>query len=126
MPPKSTVKRKSDAQDTAGPSKKARAADSESQPAAVLVDSIRTNKQGFTVPEGDDNIRQTLIMLADYAHALELKLADAETAKAHAIAAAPPKKTREQLEAAAEKIRHVASSGICKLMTVSLRLIMSC
>ena len=120
MPPKSTKKRKSDAQDVAGPSKKARTSDCEPQPdfAAKLVDSILANKQGFTVPDGEDNIRETLVMLADYA--LQLRLENAKHAAADSTSGAPLKKTREDLEAAVQKLRKAIRSGICKMMTVGL------
>ncbi|KAI0089183.1 hypothetical protein BDY19DRAFT_993402 [Irpex rosettiformis] len=111
MPPKSTGKRKSDAQAVAGSSKKTRT----EPPAAILVDSILADKQGWALPEEEDDVRQTLVMLAEYAHALKLELASAEAAKENSVAAAP-KKTRAELEAAADKIRRSANSGICKMM----------
>ncbi|KAI0787187.1 hypothetical protein BC629DRAFT_496645 [Irpex lacteus] len=113
MPPK----RKSDAR---GPSTsknlKARTSTTDIHPAATLVDSILANKQACTLPQGEASTRQTLVQLAEYAHALKLELAEAQTANATMVPALK-KKTLEELEAAADKIRNAANSGICKQMS---------
>ncbi|KAF9037816.1 hypothetical protein BDZ89DRAFT_1157256 [Hymenopellis radicata] len=90
-------KRKSDASTSGPAAKKAR----------LMVDAILADTSNYPVPEDDDDARQSLVELAKYARSLEDQIA----------ASQPQAKSADQLEAAAEKLRKAARSGIKKQMT---------
>ncbi|KAF8076719.1 hypothetical protein FPV67DRAFT_1406546 [Lyophyllum atratum] len=96
-------KRKSGAS-TSASAKKARLAH------AAAADSVRdilADTANFPVPEGEDEIRRSLLELAVYARSLEEQI---EASK-------PKEMSPQQLNAAAEKLRAAARSGIRKQMT---------
>lgn len=75
-----------------------------------MVDAILSDTDNYPIPEDDEDARLSLVNLAKYARSLEDELA----------ASKPQPKSSTQLEAAAEKLRSAARSGIKKQMTVSL------
>ena len=98
-------KRKSDGSSTA-PKKKARAPARSKDPhafARAIVTSIIASPETFDLPEGDDDVRQTLVSLATYAKTLE-----------------PVEKSPSQIAAEVDRLRRAAVSGIKKQMSVSL------
>jgi len=103
-----TKKRKSDASSSG--SKRARTND-ENMSAQSLVAAILTNSKAYPIPDDERAVRQTLVDLAQYARALEQEVVTKP--------AGPAPKTEEQIEAAAQKLRNAAWSGIRKQMTVS-------
>lgn len=102
-----TKKRKSDG--ASGASKKARVTD-ENAAARALVSTILKDTEGYEAPS---DAREALVELAIYARSLE------QAANKGGDASTKVAKTPEQIEAAAEKIRRAAASGIKKQMTVS-------
>lgn len=101
----SSTKRKPDAKPTAA-AKKARLAHSV---AKENIESIVTDSDNFPIPESTKAIQKLLLEVALYARSLEEEIQ----------ASKPKAKTKEELEAAAEKLRNAARSGIRKQMTVS-------
>ena len=98
-------KRKSDGS-SAAPKKRARSSASSKDTHAVareLVASINASPETFDLPEGDDDVRQTVLSLATYAKALE-----------------PAEKSPSQIAAEVDRLRRTAVSGIKKQMSVSL------
>lgn len=124
MPPRTSTKRKSAAKDAVGPSKKARA-DSEADIedfdlekedrayTARIVNTILADPEGYELPDGDIDTQDAMICLARYARYLEEELAKAKASAPVVVAQTP-----EQLQAAAEKLRRSAVSGIEKQMSV--------
>lgn len=110
-----TRKRKSDATDGAAAPKKARSSTGAHADAVALVDAILADRENYPVDEDEDAIRADFVRLAEYARALEQMAASAPPA---AAAAAPKVKSKEELEAEAEKVRNAALKGILKQMTV--------
>lgn len=106
-----TRKRKSDTGAKAGPSKKAREADPHAS-AAALVNAIIANPTGYTIPDDDEEIRGTIIELAEYARALETQAASGGSAA--------PQKTKAQIADEAERLCRVVNGGIKKQMGVGL------
>lgn len=101
-----STKRKSDAS-TSAASKKARLAHAAT---AEVVQTILDEGTKYLLPENDDDIVKSFIALAEYARSLEEQVA----------ATKPKVKAPEDLEAAAQKLRKAAVSGIKKQMTVCL------
>jgi hypothetical protein len=119
MPTASSKKRKSDAQNAPESSKKARISENERSDTAQLVDNVlKSAKKGGDLATHTLDPVQKILMLANYARALELDLVDARASQA--TPSSPQEKTQAELEEAAEKIRRSAVSGICKQMTVDL------
>ena len=106
MPPK----RKSDT--TGGSAVKKAHVDTSHAAAVALVNAILADPDDFDLPEDDDAVRDDLIALAKYARALQGGF--------KAAPAGPAKKSPEELEAAAEKLRKAAVAGIKKQMNVRL------
>ncbi|KAH9950921.1 hypothetical protein B0H21DRAFT_776327 [Amylocystis lapponica] len=79
--------------------------------AITLVNDILADPQGFPLDDDDDAVRQSLVDLAQYARALE------GAAASGSGSAQKAKRTPEELEEAAEKVRKAAHSGIKKQMT---------
>ncbi|KAF8590986.1 hypothetical protein K439DRAFT_1644501 [Ramaria rubella] len=103
-------KRGSDASNAQKPNKKARTNHSSAQ---SLVKSIVASPDGFVLPSSPEDTRDALVDLAQYINSLESELKDVKKANE------PVKKTPEELESLAEKIRRAARSGIknCKTGT---------
>lgn len=101
----SSTKRKSDAKTTAA-AKKARLAHSV---AKENIESIVNDPDNFLIPESTKAIQKLLLEVALYARSIEEEIQ----------ASKPKVKTKEELKAAAEKLRNAARSGIRKQMTVS-------
>ncbi|RDB19942.1 hypothetical protein Hypma_012854 [Hypsizygus marmoreus] len=99
----SSTKRKSDAS-TSASAKKARLANAA---AAETVRSILADTANFSVPEGEAGMRKALVELAQYTRSLEKEV----------LASKPKEKSSEEIDAAAEKVRAAARSGIRKQMT---------
>lgn len=120
-----TTKKRAAPSETSQPSKKARldADPASDMDAPTLVNAILADTEAYHISVDEAATRQTLVVLAKYAKALEGQLA-VSTAAAAAVVA-KPKKTKEQIQEAAEKLRNVAVSGIQKQMSVSLRLVLS-
>lgn len=89
------------------PSKKTRTENNHDVTRAVVSD-ILADPDAYPVPEDDVEIRKLLVNLAQYARALEGQVA----------ASASQEKSKENLEAATEKIRKAAAAGIKKQMSV--------
>ncbi|KAI0746678.1 hypothetical protein C8Q80DRAFT_1220000 [Daedaleopsis nitida] len=105
---------------TAPPAKKARG-NSAHAATLALVNSILANPKGYPISGSEDVVRKSLVDLASYARSLELQLAGGAGAVAgssKAAAAPKPAKSQAELEAAAEKLRKAAVSGIKKQMSV--------
>ena len=100
----STNKRKSDAS-TSNAKKKARGG-VDHEYAKTLVTDILANR--YVLPEDDDTIQQHLINLASYTRSLEQNV----------NVLLPQKKSKKELEAAAEKLADACNSGIRKQMQV--------
>ncbi|KAL1941659.1 hypothetical protein VTO73DRAFT_7098 [Trametes versicolor] len=86
----------------------------------ALVNSILANPKGYPISGNEEVVRKSLVELAKYARSLEEQVADAGAPVAgssKAAAAAKPAKSPAELEAAADKIRRAAQSGIKKQMT---------
>ncbi|KAH9846399.1 hypothetical protein C2E23DRAFT_907826 [Lenzites betulinus] len=108
------------------PAKKARGAAANSAIVAV-VNSILANPKSYPISGNEDAVRKSLVDLAKYARTLEERIAEltasgapvAGSSKAVAVtvAVAKPAKSQAELEAAADKIRHAAQSGIKKQMS---------
>lgn len=111
MPPK----RKSDA-DSSAPAKKARASTAHAS-AAALVHTILADPDAFPIPDDAVAVRASFAALAEYARSLE---GAGAAAISNAGSSTVRAKTQEELEAAAEKIRKAAHSGIRKQMTWKL------
>ena len=111
------TKRKSTGQDNASSSaKKARASDAHAT-AKALISDVLDASENYELPEDDDAIIGNLQALARYARYLEEQLNSADIAAPETATATASKKTPEQLEEAAEKIRAAAVKGIKKQMT---------
>ncbi len=109
----------------AAPAKKARGNAGHAATVA-LVNSILANPKGYPISGNEEVVRKSLVNLASYARSLEQQLAGgsaaaatAGTSKAAAAVVARPAKSQAELEAAAEKLRKAAVSGIKKQMSVS-------
>ncbi|KAJ8594022.1 hypothetical protein M405DRAFT_930448 [Rhizopogon salebrosus TDB-379] len=101
-------KRKSDAGQPSS-SKKSRASHSS---AKALVKAILADRDSYPIPDSDEDIRQSLVELAEYVTELEQDIKQLEVGAGSAQAL-----TADQLDAAIEKIRKAAHSGIKKQMT---------
>ncbi|PSR71176.1 hypothetical protein PHLCEN_2v12950, partial [Hermanssonia centrifuga] len=98
MPPKSTGKRKSDGAGLeASSSKKTRVDDA----AVQLMTTILANPNNYPISDDDDEIRNSLLTLAQHAQTLQQQLNSLVASGSSAVA---PKKTNEELEVGAEKI----------------------
>jgi cytoskeletal protein RodZ len=95
-------KRKSDGSSAAS-KKKARTSKDPHASARAVVASINAAPESFDLPDGDDDVRQTLVSLAAYAKTLE-----------------PVEKSSSQIATEVDRLRRTAVSGIMKQMTVSL------
>ncbi|KAG1873594.1 hypothetical protein DFJ58DRAFT_759142 [Suillus subalutaceus] len=100
-------KRKSDAEE-ASSSKKSRTSHSS---AKALIKTILAHPDTYPIPDDDEDIRQSLVELAQYAKELEQNLQQREAGST------PKAMSADQLAAAVEKIRKAANSGIKKQMT---------
>lgn len=90
----------------------------------ALVNSILANPKGYPISGNEEVVRKSLVELAKYARSLEEQVADAGAPVAGSsktVAAVKPAKSPAELEAAADKIRRAAQSGIKKQMTVRPR-----
>jgi hypothetical protein len=96
------VSKKRKADGSSSTSKKARVNDENAGPRA-LVSNILKDTKAFEAP---DNARDVLIELATYARNLE------QAAHTNTESAQPKAKSPEDIEAAAEKVRKAAASGI--------------
>ncbi|OJT13470.1 hypothetical protein TRAPUB_10000 [Trametes pubescens] len=86
----------------------------------ALVNSILANPKGYPISGNEEVVRKSLVELAKYARELEEQIAGAPVAgssKAVVAVAAKPARSQAELEAAADKIRRAAQSGIKKQMT---------
>jgi len=104
-----TQKRKSDAEQ-ASSSKKPRTSHSS---AKALIRTILAHPDTYPIPDEDEDIRQSLVELAEYANELEQNI------QQRGADSAPKAMSADQVAAAVEKIRKAANSGIKKQMTVS-------
>jgi hypothetical protein len=104
----STKKRKAEASSSS--SKKARTTNANAS-AQSLVAAILADSKAYPVSDDATIVRQSLVELAQYARALEQEVASGS--------GKPAPKAKEQIEAAADKIRNAARSGIRKQMVVS-------
>ncbi|KAG1805183.1 uncharacterized protein BJ212DRAFT_1283959, partial [Suillus subaureus] len=77
--------------------------------AKALVKTILAHPDTYPIPDDDDDIRQSLVELAQYAKELEQRVK---------AGSAPKVMSADQVAAAVEKIRKAANSGIKKQMTV--------
>ncbi|KAL0578784.1 hypothetical protein V5O48_003196 [Marasmius crinis-equi] len=75
--------------------------------AHLMVDAILADASNYPIPSDDDLARSSLVELAKYARSLEAVIAGSK----------PKEKSPEELDAAAEKLRVAARSGIKKQMT---------
>ena len=114
------TKRKSAGAAEAAPSRKKSRTSDPYVATKALIDDILDAPDGYELPEDDSAILANVQSLARYARYLEEQLAAANNAASEAVAAT--KKTPEQLEEAAEKVRKAAVAGIKKQMTVRLSL----
>jgi hypothetical protein len=103
------AKRKSDADAGASSSKKARTSHAD---AKALVKAILAKPNTYPILDDDDALRRSLVQLARYAKDLDEELQGGESSSS------PKTLTPEQLQAAVEKIRKAANSGIKKQMSV--------
>jgi hypothetical protein len=94
-------KRKSDGSSAALKKKKKASKDPHAL-ARATVASINESPETFDLPEGDDDVRETLVALAAYAKTLE-----------------PVEKSSSQIATERDLLRRTAVSGIKKQMTVS-------
>ncbi|OAX43358.1 hypothetical protein K503DRAFT_681326 [Rhizopogon vinicolor AM-OR11-026] len=101
-------KRKSDAGQSSS-SKKARASHAS---AKALVKAILADPDSYPIPDSDEDIRQSLVYLAQYVKDLEQDVQQLE-----GTGSVPKVLSADQLDAAVEKIRKAAHSGIKKQMT---------
>ncbi|KIK96133.1 hypothetical protein PAXRUDRAFT_826288 [Paxillus rubicundulus Ve08.2h10] len=102
------AKRKSDADAGASGSKKARTSHAD---AKALVKAILAKPDTYPILDDDDALRRLFVELARYAKDLEEEIQDGG-------GSSPPKTlTPDQLQAAIEKIRKAANSGIKKQMS---------
>ena len=108
------------------PAKKPRGAAAQAATVA-LMNSILANPKGYPISASEDVVRKSLVDLATYARHLEEQLGVGSGAPAASPVAGSSKpaaakakaRSQEDLEAAAEKLRKAAASGIKKQMTVS-------
>lgn len=114
MPPK----RKSDQAEPTSRSKRTHK-DNDHSAAIDLVDAILTDPADFDIPDDDDELRNIMVSLAEYARTLEGRAATT-SASAGGMGTAAPEKSPEELLVEAEKIRKAAVAGIKKQMTVSV------
>ncbi|KAG1763581.1 hypothetical protein EV702DRAFT_1274422 [Suillus placidus] len=101
-------KRKSDAEE-ASSLKKSRTSHSS---AKALIKTILAHPDTYPIPDNDEDIRQSLVELAQYAKELE------QDVQQRGAGSAPKAMSADQVAAAVEKIRKAANSGIKKQMTV--------
>jgi hypothetical protein len=102
--PKQTTtakKRKADGSSAAS-KKKTKASKDPHALARAMVASIDESPETFDLPEGDDDVRETLVALAAYIKTLE-----------------PVEKSSSQTATEVDRLRRTAVSGIMKQMTVS-------
>ncbi|KAI0701681.1 hypothetical protein C8Q76DRAFT_633436 [Earliella scabrosa] len=113
------MKHSADDPTPAPPAKKSRGNTSHAATVA-LVNSILANPKGYPISGNEDVVRKSLVDLASYARSLELQLSGAAAPAAgpsKAAAAPKPVKSQAELEAAADKLRKAAVSGIKKQMS---------
>jgi hypothetical protein len=101
-------KRKSDAEEVSS-LKKSRTSHSS---AKALIKTILAHPDTYPIPDDDEDIRQSMVELAQYAQELE------QDAQQRGAGPAPKAMSADQVAAAVEKIRKAANSGIKKQMTV--------
>jgi hypothetical protein len=77
---------------------------------------VLADRENFDVPTNEDQMREALVQLAEYAQELETK--SAKQSKASAAEPVVTAKSEEQIQAAADKLRRVCVSQITKQMTV--------
>lgn len=102
-------KRKSDAGE-ASSSKKSRTSHSS---AKALIKTILAHPDTYPIPDDDEDIRQSMVELAQYAQELE------QDTQQRGAGSASKAMSADEVAAAVEKIRKAANSGIKKQMTVS-------
>ena len=119
------MKRVGDDYAPAAPAKKPRGNTARAATVA-MVNSILANPKSYPISGNEEIVRKSLVDLASYARYLEQQLGVvapepvAGSSKAVAVAAAKPAvRSPAELEAAAEKLRKAAVSGIKKQMSVS-------
>ncbi|KAI0708067.1 hypothetical protein C8T65DRAFT_213408 [Cerioporus squamosus] len=87
----------------------------------AMVNSILANPKSYPVSGSEEVVRKSLVDLASYARFLEQQLAEAALGPvaggSKAVVAKPAAKSPAELEAAAEKLRRAAVSGIKKQMS---------
>ncbi|KAF9226836.1 hypothetical protein BS17DRAFT_696913 [Gyrodon lividus] len=112
----SAAKRKSDADGGPSSSKKARSLSFHAD-AKALMKAILAQPDTYPILDDGDALRRLLVELARYARDLEEEL---QSGSGSSSAGGVPKTlTPEQLQAAVEKIRKAANSGITKQMMIS-------
>ncbi|KIJ69809.1 hypothetical protein HYDPIDRAFT_22971 [Hydnomerulius pinastri MD-312] len=104
------AKRASDSGEGSSSSKRARINHEDGK---ALVKAILAKPDTYPILDDDDAVRRSLVALAQYAKDLEGELKNG----GEGGAAAPKTLTPEQLQAAVEKIRKAANSGIKKQMS---------
>ncbi|KAG1763191.1 hypothetical protein EDD22DRAFT_518591 [Suillus occidentalis] len=100
-------KRKSDAREMSS-SKKSRTSHSS---AKALIKTILAHPDTYPIPDDDEDIRQSMVELAQYAQELE------QDTQQTGAGSAPKAMNADEVAAAVEKIRKAANSGIKKQMT---------
>ncbi|RPD65395.1 hypothetical protein L226DRAFT_550726 [Lentinus tigrinus ALCF2SS1-7] len=114
------MKRANDESNAAATAKKSRGNTAHAATVA-MVNSILANPKSYPISGSEEVVRKSLVDLASYARYLEQRLGDAAPGpvagsnKAAAVAK-PAAKSQADLEAAAEKLRKAAVSGIKKQM----------
>ncbi|KAG7088075.1 hypothetical protein E1B28_012106 [Marasmius oreades] len=81
--------------------------DTSAKKARLMVDAILADASNYPIPADDADARDSFIVLAKYARSLEEMVSGSK----------PKELSPEELEAAAEKLRVAARSGIKKQMT---------
>ena len=82
--------------------------------AQALVKAVLAKPDTYPIPDDDDDVRRQFVELAQYARGLEEEVQSSAQA-----GPAPKTMSPEQLQAAVEKLRKAANSGITKQMAVS-------
>jgi hypothetical protein len=100
---KTTANKRKSGGSSAAPKKKARTSKDPHSLARAILASIDASPETFDLPEGDDDVRQTLLSLAAYAKTF-----------------GPVEKSSSQIATEVDRLRRTAVSGIKKQMTVSL------
>ncbi|KAI0826699.1 hypothetical protein BC628DRAFT_1373770 [Trametes gibbosa] len=120
----SATKRKAD-EGAPAPTKKARGNAAHSAAVAV-VNSILANPKSYPISGNEEIVRKSLVDLAKYARSLEEQIAElsgsgppiaGSSSSGSGNAVAKPVRSQAELEAAADKLRRAAQSGIKKQMS---------